>query len=133
MKIVEKMEAIHKFIKNNPDNPALANKLQELAVKAIYSGIKHDDWKKYMVNFASNTNQLQRLIGKDDDFNGTIYGPLSLAYVVANSTCGSGTDTETGRYMNVEMLEGLDRDLPSDEQIIEEFPEEQEEMRKYTN
>ena len=118
MKIVEKIEQIHRQIKDKPGDPALAKKMQELAVKAMYSGINHDDWKQYMSNFASNPKQLQRLIGKDEVFNNTEYGRLTLAYVVANSTCGMGTDTETGRDMSDEMLEALDSGLPTEEEDI---------------
>ena len=125
MKIVEKIKQIHSQIKDNPDDPALAQKMQELAVKAMYSGINHDDWKQYMSNFASSPEQLQRLIGKDEAFNNTKYGRLTLAYVVANSTCGMGTTTETGRDMSPGMLEALDSGLPAEETDIEEPTDEQ--------
>ena len=131
MKITKKMADIHDFIKNNSAGEGLANDLQKAATKAIRGGMTSDDWKKYMCYFASNPEQLQRLIGREESYNGTIYGPDTLAYMVANSTCGPGTDTETGRFMNAEMLESLDRDLPSDERDITECSEQHAAVKKY--
>lgn len=120
MKITKKMAEIHEFIKNNPAGAGLANDLQRAATKAIRGGMTSEDWKTYMSHFASTPEQLQRLNGQDETYNGTIYGLDTLAYMVANSTCGPGTDTKTSRFMNAEMLEGLDRDLPSNEPDEEE-------------
>jgi hypothetical protein len=109
------MAVIHDFIKNHPAGPALANELQLAAVKAIQSGLGGFDWKNYMCNFASNPEQLNRLVGDEDAFNATLYGKDSLAYLVANSTCGMTTETRTASFMNLEMLDGLDRNLLDDD------------------
>jgi hypothetical protein len=71
-----------------------AKRLGDLAIDAILGGIGSSEWRKYMINFASTSNQLARLSG-DDDFKDEEYGAETLAYIVANSTCTIDTHTTT--------------------------------------
>jgi hypothetical protein len=126
MKIVENMQRLsNQIIASKPDDLQLANHLQILAVKAIREGIRSTEWRAYMTSFASNNDQLERLCGNDAQFNQTIYGLDSLAYVAANSTCGPTTDCMTWRNMNIEMVAGLDRGVREDEEIIPSMVNEQ--------
>lgn len=115
MKIIEKIDELHERASENPDGLAnAANELQRLAAQAVLGGIKSRAWEKYMKNFASNPSQLTRLIGEDEAFNKTTWSAESLAYIVANSTCGIETTLATRNNMPNDWVENLDADLNSD-------------------
>lgn len=122
-KIVEKLKDIESDIKAG--NKSLALRLQSEAVEAICGGLGSEAWKKYMCNFASNPDQLQRLIGNDVDFmkkEKNPYGRETLAYIVGNSTCGVPTDAGTSRNIQAAQLGDLDRDLDDTVRPIEDCP-----------
>ena len=122
-KITEKMQVLYeKILAGKPaGDRQLAHYLQKLALAAIKAGINSREWKEYMACFASNQQQFERLIGRDEAFNRTSYGMGVLAYMVADSTCGSTTDTWVGRLMTKEMRDGLDSGLPTKDEPIEGF------------
>ena len=109
MKIIDKMKKIETAVGLDPDgNATLGDFMKKYSCLAVQQGINSRAWKEYMRVFASNPSQLQRLIGEDQDYNETIYGPTTLAYLVANGCCGITTTAKTGRDMTPEMLEGID-------------------------
>jgi hypothetical protein len=112
MKIIDKIRAWRDVQYTSPDE---AKRLQDESVAAVIGGIESDAWKKFMKNFHSNTQQLQRLCGEDDFRTSHDYGETILAYVASGGECGGGT-----RFALVlEDMPGswrvdLDRDLSSD-------------------
>ena len=61
-------------------------------MKALYAGIKSDEWKEFMSKFAANEKQFIRLCGDDAEFmKPKNYGRILLAYLVAATPCMSGT------------------------------------------
>ena len=117
-KIAGKINEIHTRLTNDPVGTAnMANDLQKLAAQAALGGIKSRAWEQYMRKFASNKDQLKRLIGEDTNFNDNApWAAESLAYIVANSTCGVDTATHTINNMPVDWVENLDRNLRDDEE-----------------
>lgn len=119
MPIVAKIEEISKFIDQNRNNEIgqkRAKDLKDLAGKAIRNGMQSRDWETFMKEFASNEQELKRLIGEDQAFNQTQWGLDSLAYIPANSTCDVATTTRTVANMSDEMKENLDF-FPAPEEI----------------
>ena len=112
MKIVDKIDEIHNFVKT-PAGALKGATMQNQCGLAILNGIKSPEWKTYMCNFASNPDQLKRLIGEDAAFMQTTWGPHSLAYLAANSTCGTGTTVNTKANMPDLMIQALDAGLSS--------------------
>ncbi len=133
MKIIEKIDLIHEFIKNDPTGAGatVASEIQRLSTRAIRNGVQSEHWKDYMCIFASNPAQLQRLIGNDNDYNQTAWGDISLAYVTANGMCGVGTTTGTRKNLPEQLVEGLDEGLLSDEQEIPDCPNSFEKILNY--
>jgi hypothetical protein len=113
MKIIDKIHDIHIKIYTDPFGAggALAKTLQDEAFAAALKGWKTDEWRTYMCHFASNTNQLERLCGNDATFNEITWGPKSLAYMVANSTCGITTTTGTRNNLTSDMIRDLDNGI----------------------
>lgn len=121
MKIVDKIKQIHNFVKT-PAGAGKGAQMQIDAGEAIRNGINSPQWKKYMCHLASNPDQLRRLIGQDTAYMETVWGPHSLAYLVANSTCGTGTTADTTANMPDPMKEELDRNLNSADAPIPDCP-----------
>ncbi len=109
MRIIDKIEDIHQRIEGDPDgNAVFGNKLRTLARLAVEQGISSRAWEQYMRIFASNGDQLKRLIGEDEAFNQTPWGRTALVYLVGNGTCGIDTKANTGREMSEEIKNVLD-------------------------
>jgi len=109
MKILERLEKIRDDVAADPlANAALGARMQELGCLAVEEGINSRAWEQYMRLFASNPDQLKRLIGKDEEFNQTFWGRKSLAYMVANGCCGIDTNGNTINGMNSGMRATLD-------------------------
>jgi hypothetical protein len=106
--IEEKIREIQAEI-GSGDPKGLGPKLQKAAVKAVYSGIGGDDWKKFMRFFASTEKQLLRLTTRDLDCHD--YTEQARAYLVVNSTCLPGTDDN--------MMQGIDDYL---DRTLDDFP-----------
>lgn len=104
--------------------------LQRLALKATREKIGSLAWKAYMLNFASNPDQLKRLMGNDENYSEE-YQKDILCYMVGNSTCGADTTaTGTGRNIDPKMLIALDAGLKDDVEEIPLTPEEKAEIEK---
>jgi len=109
MKIIEKIEKIKVAIENDPEgNASLGERLRKYGCLAVQQGINSRAWQEYMRIFASNPDQLKRLIGEDETFNASLWGPTTLAYLVANGCCGIDTGGNTRRGMSEAMEEVLD-------------------------
>ena len=85
-----------------------AEQLQDLGMKAIRGGITSTDWRNYMNEFATNEAELLRLTGQDPAYMQKVWGPPSLAYIVANGICTQFSFANTVRDMDEEMLAGID-------------------------
>jgi hypothetical protein len=122
-KITTTMDAIHEKIveQKKIKNKDFAQELQRLAVRGLRGGMDSEAWRRYMANLASNPEQLSRLTGEDENFNAGAYGIKILAYLIADSTCGTRTDSHIGRYLDQQMRDELDAGLPSDVRPIPEF------------
>jgi hypothetical protein len=86
---------------------ALGKAFSNAAVNAITKGLGSDEWRAYMAIFADNAAQLERLTvqkppGEEDD-----YLPLLRAYVVSNSVCDIGTNTNTVNRVDARIDKGL--------------------------
>ena len=116
MKITAKINEIHTKVTDDPVGTAnMANEFQSLAAQAALGGIKSRAWEKYMRKFASNKDQLKRLLGEDTDFNDNApWAAESLAYIVANSTCGIETGVGTVNNMPADWVATLDANLRED-------------------
>lgn len=92
--IQSKAEAVEDERANNPQGPfPIAREVQTKATKAILGGTL--DWIEYMKLFATNPDELARLIptdGSTDDDR-----QQARAYLAANGMCG---ETTTGILMN---------------------------------
>lgn len=111
MKIIDKLTAIRTEMANDPQgNAALGDKMQKYSCLAIHQGSKNWAWHEYMRMFASNDDQLKRLLGDDDDFNATVWGQKTLAYIVAAGVCGINTvgTVGGGAGLTTTMRNGLD-------------------------
>lgn len=121
VKISEKLDGIHNFIKNDTtgNGKQIADKLQALGSAAIRGGINSRDWERYILELSTSPDeneeviefdqkQISRLIGEDEEFNRSEWGSIALAYIPANSTCGIATTLETGRNMPTSAKEALD-------------------------
>jgi hypothetical protein len=92
-------------------DPTVAQKNETLSQAAVIGGMRSVAWRRYMeqfidTDFPENDDQLMRLLGTD----GTDTDPglnRARAYLVANGTCGQGT--QNGFDANVE---GIDAGLP---------------------
>ncbi len=120
MKIFDKIDAIHAFV-STPAGAGKGAEMQLQATDAVLNGIDSPQWNTYMKNFASNPAQLQRLIGQDQ-FRETTWGELVLAYVAANSCCGTGTTCDTGRNIATVLRDSLDDGLSPTTQPVENLP-----------
>lgn len=111
-KIIEKINQIHCEIYSDPTGQGgqLAARLQYKAVKLILDGPGDGkaNLKDYMSEFASDDKQLSRLMGEDPVFNNNPWARQTLAYLVANSTCGIATGTGTRNNMTDDMVDSLD-------------------------
>ena len=109
-KIIDKMDDIHLAIYKDPEGAGgdLAEKLQELAFPAVVEGLGSPEWEKYMSEFVSTPAQLARLMGNEEVFNNNSWAKQTLAYIVANSTCGIETTTGTRKNLTPEMIFSLD-------------------------
>ncbi|HEY0426519.1 MAG TPA: hypothetical protein VGC76_01810 [Pyrinomonadaceae bacterium] len=115
-RILDKINENHNLIYSDPEAAglSLANELQDLAIKAIHKGITSQAWSDYMSRFVTNAAQLERLKGNDPVFMALPWGPKTLAYLVANSTCGINTFTGTKNNMTPQMYNSLDEDFSGD-------------------
>ena len=109
MKIVDKIDTIKTNMQNDREgNAVLGEKMRTLASLAMIEGINSNAWEQYMRIFASNDKQLQRLTGKDEDYNvNTTWGKTALAYIVAGGVCGISTVGD-GPPLTPSMRTGLD-------------------------
>ena len=124
MKITDKILDIQRQIMKHPDGSGkdIADELGALATEAILGGIGSRHWKMYMKRHASNKQQLARLCGEDDVFNGVEWSDGCLAYAVLNSVCtidtrrGMGTTPNEGTMNNMssDMKYDLDDNLPTE-------------------
>lgn len=111
MKIVDKINELHNFMLT-PAGGITGARIQQEAHSAIQEGIKSPEWKAYMSNFASNPEQLQRLIGEDNTFTtATLLGPYVLSYMVANGVCGVATTLETTANLPTFVIDSIDDKL----------------------
>lgn len=130
MTILENLEKVRIAIKNdnekgdptaNPPKPpgALGKELSNAAVAAITNGIKSTEWKNYMSLFADNAKQLERLtVPKDNDPS---YLPLMRAYMVSNAVCDVGTNTHTGKNLDVRIDNNPTLPVDSDNSVVRPF------------
>lgn len=113
MKIAEKIEARAAEFDKDPTGTAhLMNALRDKAIAAVLGGVGSKDWEKYMQEHVTNSKQLARLTGKDDFYQKEDYGPQVLAYIVSNAMCGEFTTGKLLRFLDKDMIESLDKDLP---------------------
>ncbi len=117
MKIIDKINEIHCRIYADPtgEGGRLGDKLQQKATAIILGTEDHESaMKKYMSEFVVNEKQLDRLMGKDKEFeDGTTWAKKIRAYMVSNSTCGIDTGTGTRNNMSPAMIASLDEGLDS--------------------
>lgn len=94
--ILGNIQRSHRLIIEDPEGygKTEAKRLGDLAIVAILGGMNSTAWRNYVQNFASTPEQLARLSG-DDEFMSVEYGPETLAYIVANSTCTTDTHLPT--------------------------------------
>ncbi len=111
MKISDKIDRIHEFV-STPAGAGKGIELQEQASQAIKNGIKSDEWRVFMSNFASNPAQLNRLLGQDA-FIEKPWGLIALAYLPANAMCGTSTTANTKRNLPPQFIDALDDQLDS--------------------
>ncbi len=109
MKIMKKITWYHNRIKDG--DGALANKIRQESIKALFAGKGKDDWKAFMRNFHSNPKQLQRLFGDDGTFMADSWGPVILAYLVGSGPCGGGTNFSMVMDMHPIMKAFLDEGI----------------------
>ena len=89
--IQAKAEAIDDERIANPEGPfPIADEVQQKATKAILGGTL--DWVSYVKLFATNPDELARLIPTDGTTDGV--RQQARAYLAANGMCG---ETTTGR------------------------------------
>lgn len=131
-KIIDNITSVQMRILNDPVmGKELAKRLQTLALKATRESFGSPAWKAYMLNFASNPDQLKRLMGNDEEFNKDEYKKDALCYIVANSTCGIDTTvTGTGRNLESDMIRALDEGVKDDIEEIVLSSEEKETFEK---
>jgi hypothetical protein len=128
-KITEKILEIHAQIRDGGIKPgeagdALAESFGQQATAAIINGKDSVEWQKFMSNFASNADQLKRLLGRDTDFNKNDWSSRSLTYIATNPMCTTTTVTGsrfvdtvevpnrwTLNTMRQDMIEGLDKGI----------------------
>jgi hypothetical protein len=110
MKIMDKIKKWSEFV-STPEGVAHAARIQREAVEAVLKGIGTPEWERYMRNFHSNSQQLQRLTGQDEKFMQSTWGPLILAYIAGDALCGGGTTVTTGRNMGDKLKAHLESGL----------------------
>jgi hypothetical protein len=112
--IVQNIYAISDYLRDNPDGGAeeRAKELQQMAVDAMFHGIGSPQWKTYMEQISTNDFQLTRLTGKEEAFMKMDWGPLTLAYLVANGNCSMDSFFGTTRDFDKEMRARVDRIIP---------------------
>lgn len=113
MSILKNIEDQREFIKASPTGAGKtrADEISAAAKEAIFNGINSVEWKNFMsLYFAKSKEQLDRLTHKDEKFNNSQWGEMSLAYIAGNALCTVRTSTATGTIMNMptEMQENLD-------------------------
>lgn len=108
-----------------PGGQALARDFQEQSTKAVLGGSGSDAWRTYMSNFHSNPEQLQRLMGEDNEFMSDPdgWGPTILAYIAGGGTCGGGTNFAQVVEMSTPMKNYLDQGVSVDTSASETFEE----------
>jgi hypothetical protein len=119
MSILKNLQKAHAAVavdnvKGTPPG-TLGKALSNAAVKAITKGLGSNEWRSYMAIFADNAAQLERLTvqkppGLEDD-----YLPLLRAYVVSNSVCDIGTNTNTVNRVDARIDKDLVNELPDGE------------------
>jgi len=110
-KIVDKIRELNAFIETNAENDeglARALEIQDMAAKAIDKGMQSQEWEDYMKLFATTPDQLRRLKGLDSMRTDKPWGLNALVYLVANGVCTMGSRANTVRFMDAEMIAGLD-------------------------
>jgi hypothetical protein len=113
MNITGKIDEVRKKIISGDID---ADTLAAQGMKAMFTGMQRPlgtpthDWVELMRNFANNSTELDRLCGKDSEFNGSRWGMACLAYIAGNSTCTADTAKAGGtvRSMSLEMIKNLD-------------------------
>lgn len=127
MRIGQNIENVRREIKKN-GNVMRANRIARDGIAAIFAGIGKfneegvvteatAEWKRLMSHFATTQEELDRLCGKEKNFNASDWGMVCLAYIAGDSTCTSTTTDTTGtrRSMLVDpdrrMLENLDAEV----------------------
>ncbi|HQU85069.1 MAG TPA: hypothetical protein PKY59_18150 [Pyrinomonadaceae bacterium] len=112
MKIGDKINKLRaEMAADKVANKARGDRMQKYACLAIKQGINGWAWHEYMRMFASNDDQLKRLVGQDQAFNDGVYGEETLAYVIADGVCGINTigfDSRLSATMRRELDDNLD-------------------------
>lgn len=109
MRITEKLNNVRQRILNG--DVTLADDIAADGIAAIFAGINSDKWQILMKNFAADGSpELERLCGRDTDFNNSRWGMACLAYIAGNSICTATTAAATGtiRGMDSAMILNLD-------------------------
>jgi hypothetical protein len=133
LRIGERIEDIRREIEKG--NSSLADELARLGVKAMFAGIGTFDeetrvytnitpeWIELMENFAHNQTELDRLCGKDREFNDSEWGKVCLAYICGDSTCTAPTARKggTSRSMKEEPLRRMLETLDAERDDLPEF------------
>jgi hypothetical protein len=88
------------------DEEPLGERLAWMAVDAILLGPDSPQWKDYMNMFGPTEEELLRLTLKDSKKNDKVVR-RACAYIVSNAVCGTATGTQTQRYVDTAIDEGL--------------------------
>ncbi len=103
MNIRGKIKSQRDFILNDPTGAGgtRAADIAKAGKAAIIAGMRNADgsltaeWEKMMEFFANDQRELDRLCGRENDFNNSRWGIMCLAYIAGNSLC-TITTTDTG-------------------------------------
>lgn len=108
MNIRGKLKEQRDFILNDPTGAGKtrADDIAKAGKKAIMAGMRKDDgtvtteWEDLMKFFKNDQRELDRLCGREKEFNRSRWGLMCLAYIAGNSLCTVTTTETTGTERN---------------------------------
>ena len=105
MNIVGNIEAQRAFILNDEAGAGFtrAEDIAAAALDAIRHGMDSPEWEEFMKYYAKTGEELDRLCGREKDFNDTAWGRMTPTYIAANALCTVRT-TRKGEAVGHTML-----------------------------
>ncbi len=117
MNIVKNINDQREFILADENGAGFtrAEDIAAAALEAIKHGMDSPEWETFMKFYAKTGPELDRLCGRDKNFNDTAWGRLTPTYVAANALCTIRTTRKgeavghTLLNMPTGMIENLDK------------------------